>query len=211
MGQYYMPVIRSSDGSMQKMYSHDYDNGLKLMEHSYLGNRFVNAVLSVMEYFCKEEDYVRLYWIGDYASDVIPKEDTDKLNAYRFGWDDRKPNYKYEPSDEFEATVGWIVHNLDTHEVLNIPAFGYGWTINVLPLLTNCGNGQGGGDFDGILKLDGKTVSVHDIGPWAGNRLNVMGIHSNDPDDVERTWVCLEHNDPDVKQTYLNVYVKEGL
>lgn len=44
MGQYYMPTLISQDGTIHSLYSHFYGNGLKLMEHSYIGNDFVNAV-----------------------------------------------------------------------------------------------------------------------------------------------------------------------
>ena len=40
MGQYYMPTLIAEDGTVSTLYSHQYDNGLKLMEHSYIGNRF---------------------------------------------------------------------------------------------------------------------------------------------------------------------------
>ena len=46
MGQYYMPTLIAEDGTVSTLYSHQYDNGLKLMEHSYIGNKFVNAVLT---------------------------------------------------------------------------------------------------------------------------------------------------------------------
>ena len=83
--------------------------------------------------------------------------------------------------------------------------------INILPLLTNCGNGQGSGDFEGVLKLNDELVSVRDIGPWAGDRLNVIGIHSNYYDEVELAWKCMKRNDPDVDRRRLEIYVKEGL
>lgn len=44
MGQYYMPTLIAKGGTISTLYSHDYDNGLKLMEHSYIGNTFVSAV-----------------------------------------------------------------------------------------------------------------------------------------------------------------------
>ena len=210
MGQYYMPVIRSSDRDMQKLYSHDYDNGLKLMEHSYLDNDFVNAVLFTMEDICKEEDFVRLYWMGDYAGDVIPEDDKDKRSAYRYAWNEKYPNYKFELTEDVQTTIGWLVHNLDKHVVLNIPSFSYGYcTINVLPLLTNCGNGRGGGDFRGVFKIDNEPVSVDGIGPWAGDRLDVIGIHSNSYDEIELAWDCIKRNDPDVKNFYPEIYAKE--
>ena len=34
MGQYYMPTLIAGDGTVSTLHSHQYDNGLKLMEHS---------------------------------------------------------------------------------------------------------------------------------------------------------------------------------
>jgi len=45
MGQYYKPI---SIDKMTFLYSHDYGNGLKLMEHSYIGNNLVNTVESLL-------------------------------------------------------------------------------------------------------------------------------------------------------------------
>lgn len=182
------------------------------MEHSYIGNDFVNAVLFTMEDICNEEDFVRLYWMGDYANDAIPENDKDKLSAYKFSENEKKPYYKFELTEDVQTTIGWLVHNLDKHIVLNIPSFSYGYCmINVLPLLTNCGNGLGGGDFSGVLKIDEKDVFVEDVGPWAGDRLCVYGIHSNYYDEIKAAWDCIKRNDPEVDNFYPDIYVKEGL
>lgn len=42
MGQYYRPVCILDD-RLESISSYDYDNGAKLMEHSYIGNNFVEA------------------------------------------------------------------------------------------------------------------------------------------------------------------------
>ena len=77
MGQYYFPIFLSANGgkTLCSFYSHDYDNGLKLLEHSWMGNRFVNSVvakgLSLLKPFT-------IVWLGDYAEldeDVLPLKD----------------------------------------------------------------------------------------------------------------------------------------
>ncbi len=60
MGQYYMPTLIAEDGSIRTLYSHAYDNGLKLMEHSYIGNDFVNAASTLIW-----QNPCRVAWIGD--------------------------------------------------------------------------------------------------------------------------------------------------
>ena len=50
MGQYYNPTILADNKKtvVKWMYSHDYGNSLKLMEHSYIGNKFVAAFESLI-------------------------------------------------------------------------------------------------------------------------------------------------------------------
>ena len=74
MGQYYTPIILSANGgkTVGSFYSHDYDNGLKLMEHSYLGNDLVDSVVAKAMSVMKP---VTIAWLGDYAElneDVLP-------------------------------------------------------------------------------------------------------------------------------------------
>ena len=74
MGQYYTPIILSANGgkTVGSFYSHDYDNGLKLMEHSYLGNDLVDSVVAKA---LSVPGAVTIAWLGDYAElneDVLP-------------------------------------------------------------------------------------------------------------------------------------------
>ena len=69
MGQYYKPTLIGARGKIRWLYSHEYNNGLKLMEHSYIGNNFVNAVLSQIL-----DHPMKLAWIGDYSPDVYKRE-----------------------------------------------------------------------------------------------------------------------------------------
>jgi hypothetical protein len=66
MGQYYIPVLMNTDSheNRRQLLSHNYHNGLKLMEHSWCGNNFVNAVVALMKMRGKQ----RLVWLGDYAT-----------------------------------------------------------------------------------------------------------------------------------------------
>lgn len=67
MGQYYAPVILGDNSSGPRVRwwfsAHMYGNGLKLMEHSYVGNDFVRAV----ETFLRLDGGMRLVWAGNYA------------------------------------------------------------------------------------------------------------------------------------------------
>ena len=70
MGQYYAPVLMAPDSTELKVaataYSWDFDCGLKLMEHSWVGNPFVRRIESALM-----GNPMRVVWAGDYA-DVEP-------------------------------------------------------------------------------------------------------------------------------------------
>ena len=160
MGQYYKPI---SVEKSQHVYSHDYNNGLKLMEHSWVGNDFVGVVENLIaEGGAWYGD--RIVWAGDYADE---EKDGETLYS-KSGENSIKPqrvtkNYRY-------------VVNLDTKEFVDkkkIPLSdvwydekgkGHPYTVHPLPLLTCEGNNSGGGDFR-------KEDPI--IGSWARNRVSV--------------------------------------
>ena len=75
MGQYYKPVFTNYDGKIIAFaHAHHVDNGLKLMEHSYVGNHLCNSVVNFLK---KYPDGLHLTWAGDYA-DAIEKVKLDK-------------------------------------------------------------------------------------------------------------------------------------
>ena len=71
MGQYYNPTNLTR---RQWLYSHSYDSGLKLMEHSWLKNQFVRAVERLLIPGGAWHK-TRLVWAGDYADNGahVPK------------------------------------------------------------------------------------------------------------------------------------------
>ena len=71
MGQYYVPIVLDEDGKIEHhMSSWDFDSGLKLMEHSWLGNRFVAAFESLLA----QEAPRRVVWAGDYADPEVDED-----------------------------------------------------------------------------------------------------------------------------------------
>ncbi len=135
MGQYYHPINLDKK---EHLSSHDYDNGLKLMEHSWVGNDFVETVCELLKpngSWYKN----RIVWLGDYADD-------EKLNK---ALDDGKSK-KIEPEKKDSNSVyKFLVNHSKKYFVdfSEIPEGDSGWKINPLPLLTCEGNGRGGGDF----------------------------------------------------------------
>ena len=164
MGQYYKPI---SVDKMQHLYSHDYGNGLKLMEHSYIGNNFVNTVESLLapggEWYKN-----RLVWAGDYAD-----EETDsKDNLYtQVGEGSIKP-------EEAEKESGRYIVNHTKREFVDkdiVPKDEEGWKIHPLPLLTCEGNGRGGGDY--------REDNSH-TGDWARDEISIEKEKPGDFDEI---------------------------
>ena len=169
MGQYYYPC---SIEKKQHVYGHDYGNGLKLMEHSWIGNGFVEIVENLIKKggaWFKD----RIVWAGDYADN----EKGRKKNLHTIC-----ENNKTTPSPyvrkKGEQKLRFLV-NLDTNEYVDLNKVPvtevYVWKdektgkksktvyrIHPLPILTCEGNGRGGGDYHGNSNL---------VGRWARNRV----------------------------------------
>lgn len=156
MGQYYKGAILKNKKSVESwVYSHDFDSGLKLMEHSWIENPFVKSFEKLIHNNPK-----RVVWAGDYADECKGL----KTNVYSRCSDKNKVKPEYELSILDSLFV--INHTKKEYvlksEVPNID----GWRIHPLPLLTCEGNGRGGGDFRGESDL---------IGSWARDLISVSG------------------------------------
>jgi len=170
MGQYYKPC---SLEKKQHVYSHDYHNGLKLMEHSWIGNDFVKAVEGLIaEGGAWHGD--RIVWAGDYADPEKPIRKDPKYPEHKLTLYDLVDKNKINP--EVPKENYRYVINLDKKEFVDtekIPLSdvytddkGKEWPciIHPLPLLTCEGNGRGGGDFHKEDPL---------VGIWARQRVTV--------------------------------------
>lgn len=183
MGQYYKPVLIAQDGSMATLYSWDYDNGMKLMEHSWIGNDLVNAVQSLIINCPKQ-----VAWMGDYADskDGSPYE---KQVESHMTWDEFMEIYrKAVDSDECRVeppvmcfglrSAGWFLVNhtkrvyIDLTQYVRNNAYFEEWRdvdgfhrqttcVHPLPLLTACGNNRGGGDYHA------NHPGIESVGTWA--------------------------------------------
>ncbi len=161
MGQYYKPTCLEENKRTPKawMYSHQYGNGLKLMEHSWMKNNFVNTVESLLK---KGGPWYKqpIVWAGDYA-------DKDKgltTNVYRRCTD----TTKIQPEEKIIGMRSPFIVNHTLKQFVDkrkVPKVD-GWAIHPLPLLTCEGNGDGGGDYFGA---DANNL----IGTWARNIISV--------------------------------------
>lgn len=148
MGQYYFPIILG-DLSHRKMLKKElirawlspfaYNNGQKLMEHSY----FMNPLLLAFEYLISPEGpfYMsRVVWAGEYADN---EPDLQK-NLHNIAQDNESSKMiRPDPS----STVYRYIINHTKNLYIDKNA---GWSpIHPLPLLLAEGNGRGGGDYRG--------------------------------------------------------------
>ena len=191
MGHYYQPIIIYPDGSTASFYSHSFGCGLKLMEHSWIGNDFVNAIYSKILNKPK-----KVAWIGDYSKNDyescgenyakhLPFEEFMKY--YMDVWGEHKKEESISPSNFENADLNIVNHktknmyliNHNTKEYLDLGLYidrctvkGGNWSgycVNPLPLLTACGNGRGGGDF----RNSTSNIGYENVGLWAFDLLEL--------------------------------------
>jgi hypothetical protein len=184
MGQYYKPVVLNESGKPAGwVYSHDIKhyfkregetkgvylgNGLKLMEHSWIGNKFVETI----EFLLTKGNlwYMKpIVWAGDYADGEDGNED-GKGNLWDLCDDKMKTTKKvHNLRKEFKYIVN---HTKKLYvDKAKVPGGEYkDWKIHPLPLLTAEGNNRGGGgDFRGD---DHNNI----IGSWARNIISVESV-----------------------------------
>lgn len=156
MGQYYKPCNLDKK---EYVHTHDYQCGLKLMEHSYIGNPVSNAIENLI--IPGGSWYkARLVWTGDYAD----KEISHDKNLYSMLNDD---GTKIQPPDKKVDSEYKYLVNYSKGVYVDLSKIKPDTTdfkIHPLPLLVAEGNGRGGGDFH---KEDPR------IGIWARNSISL--------------------------------------
>ena len=199
MGQYYYPTIlreKNKKFYSEEFYALDYDNGLKLTEHSYCGNHFVETVMAQLL-----NKPGRLAWLGDYHEvgdfaelnpglpKIIEKRFNEHYKCFTLpGYEDYcagKHVSHYSKPEEVKERQGRFILNHDKKCYIDIEEYEKNnltcaedcdWRFHPIPLLTAVGNGRGGGDFSGI--------GEEDVGCWAGDLLEVRNARPNGYIDV---------------------------
>lgn len=176
MGQYYKPILLEvTNGEytpIQWVYSHRVKStykrddgskfrvgsGLKLTEHSWLNNSFVNSVENLLveggPWYKKP-----IVWAGDYGKKELAGE-----SLYSMATNDKE---LITNKRRILKRVRYIVNHtqktfVDKQKVPGID----GWYLHPLPLLTCEGNGQGGGDYFGE---DPNNL----VGSWARDVISI--------------------------------------
>ena len=207
MGQYYMPTLIDNKGDITTLYSHEYDNGLKLMEHSWMGNNFVNAVITQLW-----KNPQKVAWIGDYSNEFYEegdayekKIDHDEFEKiYNAVWSERDECKIHPDEEEIIKRDGhddignrcYLVNHttrqyIDLADYFEASMYKAKWMnkvmcVHPLPLLTACGNDRGGGDFHS------EGVGYDLVGIWAFDVLELTNIQ---PDRFVRFQPCFKEAD----------------
>jgi hypothetical protein len=190
MGQYYHTIFLDTANSRIRawMDAWSYNNGHKLMEHSYIGNNYMAAVewlLSPLGFFYKTS----IVWAGDYAEPEVASdseeedERQEKENLYHRA--DRADHADRQfcgiPSSIFNA-ADWpyLVNHTKKEYVVKPTARG---SVHPLSILTSEGNGQGGGDYRGR--------DEHLAGRWARD---IISVEKTTPKDYSEFDVDFEED-----------------
>jgi len=175
MGQYYRACTKKeSSKTWGAMISYDYGNGAKLMEHSYIRNPYVSAVMDKLF-----RNPLQLVWAGDYAD----KEDEHKKNIFRICRKLKPRVTQKHSNEEFKYIINHTKRVFV--DISNVQPNEYGYRINPLPILTADGNGRGGGDYSG--------TNMELVGSWARDVISVdtikpVSANSNEFKEIEITF-----------------------
>ncbi len=158
MGQYYKFIILAQDRKsiLLVIYPHDYKNGLKLMEQSYINKYSNNEMMNMIEVLLSPhyENFHKghIVWAGDYAEE----EEGRSENLYHIS-----ENYSKFRGVCEKNNLRYIVNHTKKLYIDKTKFTDF----HPLPLLTSEGNGTGGGDYYGSNK--------HLCGTWARDSISV--------------------------------------
>ena len=167
-----MPVIKRGN-KLRRAHSHDFNNGLKLMEHSYVGNSFVNVVANEIV-----DNPTQLYWLGDYAEVSDFRSESMFNRLYGYAW--KRKRYEgttvENPNTSFDWSKDWYYINHTKKQFILMPKYDDElWTYSPVSLLTAIGNGRGGGDYSGY--------NENMVGYWAGDKVELSREKPNEKYD----------------------------
>lgn len=141
MRQYYRPT---SLCKQQYVSAYDYGKGEKLMEHAYLRNGFVNAIIEAIKPGGLWH-HNRIVWAGDYMDDGLFLEAFEDANVSENLYSYAKYFKRIRPVIHDGPYLRFLVNHTGREYVdLNAVPKSCDLIIHPLPLLTCSGNGRGG-------------------------------------------------------------------
>lgn len=198
MGQYWMPLLREAKNKEYKdtaFNAHHFGNGAKLMEHSYVGNNFVNEVWSQLI-----DRPQKVYWFGDYTEPGDAKLTARQVAKFkRMLYKDKNKFYTIpfgSPAANDDIMLHYpILVNHTKKEYIDIRHLRdrledlFDYTVCPLPLLTATSNDRGCGDY-----YEGHP-GYEDVGIWAGDLIEVLKDTSGIEGYTERKTIFKEENE----------------
>ena len=180
MGQYYHTILADNENGIRKL-----DNksnfgeweGLKLMEHSWIGNNWADIVAQEIY-----KHKTRVSHVGDYADEYpqwylaygeqveIPQMNIDKYRKDK-GFTHLDYHDKY--------FINWDKRMYITLNDYMEESNNEGWIVNPVTLLTALGNGRGGGDY-----WD-KYPYADEVGAWSWDLISIEDEHPADFEEVD--------------------------
>lgn len=158
MGQYYRTVNLKT---MEWLHSHDYGSFLKLTEHSWIGNNFVGAAMTLLT-FGNRWYKSPIVWAGDYYGDRGKEIDYyDKVE------DEKQLKDIKSMTEKRQLKAILVNHTKKQYVLYNQVKDNDGWRKNPLPILTALGNGRGGGDYSS------NNPDFDKVGIWARDILSI--------------------------------------
>lgn len=175
MGQYFRAVLLNDPGTgvppAECYHSCDLMIGAKLMEHTWVGNEYVNAVIHRMREIERVTGRApEVVWSGDYSCGETILGET----AYYAAWD--RHLEVHSPICRAVPEAVTLV-NHETKQFVRVPKASDVWTVHPLPILTAAGNGQGSGDYRG------ERMDL--VGYWAASRISVRPYGEEAPAGFE--------------------------
>ena len=189
MGQYYYPTMIDEEGNITWVYTHDYHNGLKLMEHSYIGNSVMNAVFGQIK-----DHPLRIAWMGDYSDEEqddpyehkLPRSEFMRVYEAVYGNEYSKHKIRPDPMVFDLTSTGWYLINHTQRVYVSLDAYAarnkwkdcwknwetgdieeFDMCVNPLPLLCACGNDRGCGDYHAGYP------DYNKVGTWAFDKIEL--------------------------------------
>lgn len=180
MGQYFHPVVKIGN-RIRVINPFDYGDGLKLMEHSFVGNPTVNAIIKELIIYGP----CRVAWVGDYSNTeslnkdggyFLPRVFSDQKKRKRVMdmWGKAWGEKAIEPSKisvgeyDYDYLHGdYYLHNLDRKEYIHVRKYEPCRLLTHPLAILTCSNPGSGGNYHPRNEKDKAYMCS-----WCGDRID---------------------------------------